>query len=56
MGQNNLCFLFALPGCVALPQNELWKNGAGEAAADRSQGTHSASSVLPILYFALSSY
>ena len=24
-----------------LPQNELWKHGAGEAAADRSQGSHS---------------
>ena len=31
-----------LPGCVALCQNELWKNGADEAAADRSQGSHSA--------------
>ena len=30
-----------LPGCVARPQNELWKNGADEAAADRSQGSHS---------------
>ena len=30
-----------LPGCVALHQNELWKHGADEAAADRSQGSHS---------------
>ena len=26
--------------CVALPQNGLGKHGAGEAAADRSQGSH----------------
>ena len=30
-----------LPGCVALRQNELWKHGADEAAADRRQGPHS---------------
>ena len=30
-----------LPGCVAVPQNELWKHCADEAAADRSQGSHS---------------
>ena len=30
-----------LPGCVALHQNELWKHGADEAAADRSHGSHS---------------
>ena len=27
---------------MALPQNGLCKHGAGEAAADRSQGSHSA--------------
>ena len=26
---------------MALPKNGLWKYGAGEAAADRSQGSHS---------------
>ena len=31
-----------LPGCVALHQNHLWKHGAGEAAAYRSQGSYSA--------------
>ena len=30
-----------LPGCVALPHNGLWKNGADEAAVDRSQVSHS---------------
>ena len=30
-----------LPGCMALPRNELWKHGVDEAAADRSQGPHS---------------
>ena len=30
-----------LHGFVALHQNELWKHGADEAAADRSQGSHS---------------
>ena len=30
-----------LPGCVALPQNVLWKHGADEAAAVRSQCSHS---------------
>ena len=31
-----------LPGCVALPQNAFWKQGADEAAADRSPCSHSA--------------
>ena len=31
-----------LPGCVALPQIGLQKHGTGGAAADRSQGSHSA--------------
>ena len=30
-----------LPGCVALPENKLWKHDAGEAAAHRSQQSHS---------------
>ena len=34
-----------LPGCVALPENGLWNHGAGEAAADRSQGSHSVSDI-----------
>ena len=34
MRQNIGCHFLRLPGCVALPQNGLWKSGAGEAAAD----------------------
>ena len=30
-----------MPDCVDLPQNVLWKHGAYEAAADRSQGSYS---------------
>ena len=36
-----LKFSFSVPGYVGLHQNELWKHGAGGAAADRSQGFHS---------------
>ena len=39
---------FPLPARVALPQNGLWKHGADEAAADRSQGSHSACHVSPV--------
>ena len=41
IGQNIPCFVFSLPGCVALHHNELWKHVADEAAADWSQGSHS---------------
>ena len=34
------CVFLPLPGYVALPQNGLWKHSVGEAAADRSQGSH----------------
>ena len=41
MGQMSLAICLPLPGCVALSQNGLWKHGADEAVADRSQGSHS---------------
>ena len=36
-----LSSFFFCAGYVGLHQNELWKHGAGGAAADRSQGSHS---------------
>ena len=41
-----LAIHFPLPGCMALPPNGLSKHGAGEAAADRSQGSHSEKTVV----------
>ena len=41
MRKNIICHYLPLPSCVALPQNGLWKYGDGEAAADKSQGSHS---------------
>ena len=38
-----------LPDCVALHQNELWKHGADDAAADRSQGSHSGRGVTDVI-------
>ena len=40
-GQIFLAYSLPLPGCVALPQNGLWKHGADEYVANRSQGSHS---------------
>ena len=40
-----------IPGCVALHQNDLWKHGADEAAADRSQGFHSGRDVICNMIF-----
>ena len=40
-GQMFLAICLPLLGCEPLPQNGLWKHGADEAVADRSQGSHS---------------